>query len=77
MFGAVTTKLNGMRHLFKYLTDYANTGPEGEGGPPIKLYKRHDLEEKRLTEAAFNTHMNAICMQCHSTRSSIWVEKHG
>jgi cytochrome c-type protein NapC len=77
MFGAVTTKLNGMRHLFKYVTDYANTGPDGEGGPPIKLYKRHDLEEKRMTEEAFNTHMNGICMQCHSTRSAIWVEKHG
>jgi cytochrome c-type protein NapC len=77
MFGAVTTKLNGMRHLFKYITDYANTGPDGEGGPTIKLYKRHDLEEKRMTEEAFNAHMNGICMQCHSIRSAIWVEKHG
>jgi len=76
MFGAVTTKMNGMKHLLKYVTEYANTGPDGEGGPPIKLYKRHDLEEKRITEEQFNTQMNGMCMQCHSSRAAIWVEKH-
>ena len=76
MFGAVTTKMNGMKHLLKYVTEYANTGPDGEGGPPIKLYKRHDLEEKRITEEQFNTQMNGMCMQCHSSLAAIWVEKH-
>jgi len=76
MFGAITTKMNGMRHLFKYVTEYASTGPDGEGGPAIKLYKRHDLEEKRITEELFNQQMNGMCMQCHSSHAAIWVEKH-
>jgi len=76
MFGAITTKMNGMRHLFEYVTKYANTGPDGEGGPPIVLYKRHDLEAKRIDEAQFNGQMNGMCMQCHSSHAAIWVEKH-
>jgi len=76
MFGAVTTKLTGMRHLMKYVTGYANTGPDGEGGPLIKLYKREDVEHGRMTEGQFNQHMNGVCMQCHSTQSAIWLEKH-
>ncbi len=76
IFGAVTTKATGMRHLFKYVTEYANTGPDGEGGPFIKLYKREDLEHGKMTEGQFNRNMNDICMQCHSTRSAIWMEKH-
>jgi cytochrome c-type protein NapC len=76
MFGAVTTKLTGMRHLMKYVTEYAGTGPNGEGGPLIKLYKREDVEHGKMTEGQFNQHMNGVCMQCHSTQSSIWLEKH-
>lgn len=76
MFGAVTTKLNGMRHLFKYITEYANTGPDGEGGPFIELYKRHDLEAKRISLEQFNRQMNGMCMQCHSSYAAVWVEKH-
>jgi cytochrome c-type protein NapC len=76
MFGTVTTKLNGMRHLFRYITEYANTGPDGEGGPFIALYKRHDLEQKKITEDQFNRQMNGMCMQCHSSHAAIWVEKH-
>ena len=77
MFGAVTTKLNGMRHLFMYITEYANTGPDGEGGPLIKLYRRHDLETHKITDEQFNAQMNGMCMQCHSTYAAVWVEKHG
>lgn len=76
MFGAVTTKLTGMKHLMKYVTAYADTGPNGEGGPLIKLYKREDLEHGKMTEGQFNAHMNGVCMQCHSTQSAIWLEKH-
>ena len=37
MFGAVATKVNGMKHLFFYITEYSNTGPYGEGGKPIHM----------------------------------------
>ncbi|MEI7704030.1 MAG: NapC/NirT family cytochrome c [Deltaproteobacteria bacterium] len=62
MFGAITTKQNGMKHLFKYLTEYASTGPDGEGGPTIHLYKPFK---------------NGACMQCHSTTAKKYVETHG
>ena len=62
MFGTITTKLNGMRHLFMYITEYANTGPDGEGGPPIHLYKPFK---------------SATCMQCHSTTGKKYLEDHG
>ncbi len=63
MFGAVTTKLNGLRHLYYYVTEYANTGPDGEGGPTIHLYKPMK---------------NGTCMQCHSTEAPRWqrVDEH-
>lgn len=62
MFGAITTKLTGMRHLFSYITEYANTGPDGEGGRPIHMFKPFQ---------------NDRCMQCHSTRANAYLEKHG
>jgi nitrate/TMAO reductase-like tetraheme cytochrome c subunit len=61
MFGAITTKQNGMKHLFKYITEYASTGPDGEGGPTIHLYKPFRSE---------------ACMQCHSTTAKSYVERH-
>jgi cytochrome c-type protein NapC len=61
MFGAVTTKMNGMKHLFAYVTTYANTGPDGEGGPPIHVYKPFP---------------NGSCMQCHSTELADWTKTH-
>ncbi len=69
--------MNGMRHLFRYLTAYANTGPDGEGGPEITLYRREDLEKGKITGEQFAHHMNAVCLQCHSTYSAVWGEKHG
>jgi cytochrome c-type protein NapC len=62
MFGAITTKMNGMRHLYEYLTHYANTGPDGEGGPPIHLYKPFK---------------NDACIQCHSTTAKTYLATHG
>ncbi len=62
LFGAVTTKMSGMRHLFHYITEYANTGPDGEGGPTIHLYKPFK---------------NDTCMQCHSTGAKKYLEVHG
>jgi nitrate/TMAO reductase-like tetraheme cytochrome c subunit len=61
MFGAITTKQNGMKHLFKYITEYADTGPDGEGGPTIHLYKPFKSE---------------ACMQCHSTSAKRYLEQH-
>lgn len=62
VFGAITTKMNGMRHLLHYISEYASTGPDGEGGPTIKLYKPFG---------------NDKCMQCHSTAAKKYVETHG
>jgi cytochrome c-type protein NapC len=62
MFGAVTTKLAGMRHLFSYVTEYASTGPDGEGGPPIHMYEPFK---------------NDRCMQCHSTLGKRYLDTHG
>jgi cytochrome c-type protein NapC len=62
MFGAITTKMNGMRHLYHYITAYAGTGPDGEGGPTIHLYKPFT---------------NDKCMQCHSTTARTYLETHG
>jgi cytochrome c-type protein NapC len=61
MFGAITTKMNGMRHLYMYITEYANTGPDGAGGPPIHTYRPF---------------ANSSCMQCHSTELASWLEAH-
>jgi cytochrome c-type protein NapC len=65
MFGTMTTKLNGLRHLFMYITEYANTGPYGEPRPgqkvpPIHMYK------------PFN---NGMCTRCHSTTAPNWMAK--
>ena len=59
MFGTMTTKVNGLRHLYYYVTEYANTGPYGEGGPKIHMYK------------AFQ---NGMCTRCHSTSAPTWLK---
>lgn len=58
LFGAMTTKVNGLKHLFFYITEYANTGPYGEGGKPIHMYKPFE---------------NTMCTRCHSTTAPSWV----
>jgi cytochrome c-type protein NapC len=58
MFGAMTTKANGLKHLYYYITEYANTGPYGEGGPKIHMYKPFQ---------------NGMCTRCHSTTAPSWV----
>jgi cytochrome c-type protein NapC len=64
MFGAMTTKVNGLKHMLYYVTEYANTGPYGEGGKPIHMYKAFD---------------NAMCTRCHSTTAPGWLsnDDHG
>jgi cytochrome c-type protein NapC len=63
IFGAVTTKMNGMKHLMMYITEYSGTGPLGEGGPKIHMYKPFQ---------------NKMCTRCHSTEAPRWgkVEDH-
>ncbi len=59
LFGAMTTKVNGLKHLFYYITEYANTGPYGEGGKPIHMYKQFQ---------------NTMCTRCHSTTAPNWLK---
>lgn len=58
MFGTMTTKMNGLKHMYYYITEYADTGPYGEGGPKIHMYK------------AFQ---NGMCTRCHSTSAPSWM----
>ena len=58
LFGAVSTKVNGLKHLYYYVTEYANTGPYGEGGPKIHMYKPFQ---------------NGMCTRCHSLTTPSWV----
>jgi cytochrome c-type protein NapC len=60
IFGTMTTKVNGLRHLYYYITEYSNTGPLGEGGKPIHMYK------------PFN---NMMCVRCHSTTAPAWSSR--
>jgi len=57
-YGAIATKLYGMRHLYEYYAHYQ--GKAGaERAKKIHLYKPYP---------------NANCIQCHSTRSPRWTE---
>ena len=60
IFGAMTTKVNGLKHLYYYITEYANTGPYGEGGKPIHMYKKFE---------------NEMCTRCHSTTAPSWMAR--
>ncbi|ABS26947.1 conserved hypothetical protein [Anaeromyxobacter sp. Fw109-5] len=64
LFGAMTTKVNGLKHLYYYITAYADSGEYGEGGPRIHLYKPFK---------------NGSCTRCHSTTAPSWLarEEHG
>jgi cytochrome c-type protein NapC len=52
MFGVVTTKMNGMRHVYEYWTRFHSLSIE-EALPQIEMFKPYP---------------NGNCMQCHSTR---------
>lgn len=56
MFGTITTKLGGMRHVYYQLTEYRTMTVE-EALPTIHLV------------APFS---NAKCMRCHSTKNPAW-----
>lgn len=56
MFHTVTTKLNGMRHVYEYYVNYKDI-PLAEALPTIHLYRPYP---------------NANCIQCHSTTLEGW-----
>ncbi len=58
MFGTVVTKAGGLRHVWMELTAYRNTTVE-ESKKTITLRDPQD--------------MNGNCMQCHSTRDTLWL----
>jgi hypothetical protein len=57
MFGTITTKLGGMKHVWLYYTQYRNTS----------------LAEAKKTIHLYEPYPNDNCMQCHSTKVDIWL----
>jgi len=62
MFGTVTTKLGGLRHVYEYVLHYRNM----------------PLDEARRTIHIRKPFQNATCMHCHSTEGPTWgaVKEH-
>jgi nitrate/TMAO reductase-like tetraheme cytochrome c subunit len=58
MFGTVVTKAGGMRHVWMALTTYRNTTAE---------------EAKKTVTLRNPEEMNGNCMECHSTRDTLWL----
>jgi nitrate/TMAO reductase-like tetraheme cytochrome c subunit len=56
MFGPVTTKLNGLRHVYEYWTHFHSLSI-AEALPKIEMFKPYP---------------NSNCMQCHSTQVPTW-----
>jgi nitrate/TMAO reductase-like tetraheme cytochrome c subunit len=56
MFGAVTTKMNGLRHVYGYYTEFHSLS----------------LEEALPRLQTFKPYPNQNCMQCHSTLVPTW-----
>ena len=56
MFGTVTTKLGGLRHVYEYLFHYRNM----------------PLDEAREKIHIRRPFQNATCMHCHSTEGPSW-----
>lgn len=58
LFGSVFTKLNGMHHVYEYLTNYHDI-PLDQALPMLELY--HPFP-------------NHNCLQCHSTTTRTWLD---
>jgi cytochrome c-type protein NapC len=56
MFGTVTTKLGGMRHVWLYYTEYKNM----------------PLETSKKSIHLVKPYPNDNCLQCHSTQLDVW-----
>jgi hypothetical protein len=57
LFGTITTKLGGMKHVWMYYTEYRTTS----------------LAEAKKTIHLYKPYPNDNCMQCHSTQGDIWL----
>jgi nitrate/TMAO reductase-like tetraheme cytochrome c subunit len=58
MYGTITTKIGGMRHVYEYIFNFHQLTLE-EALPRIHLRGRFK---------------NSNCMQCHSTEGPLWLE---
>jgi cytochrome c-type protein NapC len=58
MFGTVVTKAGGMRHVWLYATEYRNTSLD---------------EAKKAITLREPQKMNANCMECHSTDTTLFL----
>jgi cytochrome c-type protein NapC len=56
MYGTITTKLGGLRHVYEYVLHYHDMS----------------LEEAREKIHIRKPFQNSTCMHCHSTRDPIW-----
>jgi len=56
MFGTITTKMGGMRHVYEYLTHY----------------RKMPLEESLVKIEIREPFSNAKCIRCHSTDNPLW-----
>ena len=56
MFGTITTKIGGLRHVYLYLTEFRSMTLE-EALPKIEILKPFP---------------NATCIRCHSTENQLW-----
>ena len=56
MFGTVTTKIGGMRHVYEYLVNYRN-------------YSHEDFQAEINIRNPFR---NASCIRCHSTQNPLF-----
>jgi cytochrome c-type protein NapC len=59
MFGTILTKLGGMRHVYLYVTEYRNVS----------------LEEAKKTIHLIRPYPNENCMQCHSSKLTLWLQE--
>jgi cytochrome c-type protein NapC len=60
MYGAITSKVEGMGHMWKYFTHYARLPAPAEGGPKLKLPEKIP---------------NSTCMQCHTGTLSTFTDE--
>ena len=59
MYGTITTKMGGMRHVWLYYTEYRNVS----------------LEEAKKTIHLRKPYPNSNCIQCHSTENVLWMKR--
>ena len=58
MFGTITTKLGGLRHVYEYVFNYHDM----------------PLEESLPTIHILRPYPNSTCIRCHSTKNRSWSE---